>query len=267
MNNTTSKWPVWTALMFLVGVAGGVGALKYIPALGARLTTQAKSANVEPAAPTETAAASHFTAVETSVAAPDPSADRAASQELKALRDEISALKTSTIPAADHPATPRPNDPAIASRAQSSAATSATGEQTLAYWNGMNVVMEHESAMRAAPPQISAGNALSFVNGETSAYQYAVDAIRKQNRDGVDPDVISLAREIVGWYRQGIANSQMAQSLLQSSDIASRQGQPGQDWQTAEKQHREQCLQINHHGEQLRESLSQKYGLAFPKLQ
>ena len=267
MNNTASKWPVWTALMFLIGIAGGIGALKYIPALGARFTTPAKSANVEPATPTEPAAASHFTAIEASVAAPDPSADRAASQELKTLRDEISALKSATIPAADRPAAARPNDPTIASRAQSSAPASATGEQTLAYWNGINAVMENEAAMRTAPPQISTGNALSFVNGETSAYQYAVDAIRKQSRDRVDPDVISLAHEIVGWYRQGIANSQTAQSLLQSSDIASRQGQPGQDWQTAEKQHREQCLQINRHGEQLRESLSRKYGLAFPKLQ
>jgi hypothetical protein len=267
MNNTTSKWPVWTILMFLVGVAGGVGALKYIPALGARLTTPEKSAKVEAVAPDEPAIATHFTAIETSVAAPDPSADHAASQELKTLRDEISALKSLSTPAADHPAASHPNEPTIGSRVQISTPASATGEQTLAYWNGMNAVMEHEAAMRAAPPQINAGNALSFVNGETSAYQYAVDAIRKLNRDAVDPDVISLAREIVAWYRQGITNSQIAQSLLQSSDVASRQGQPGQDWQTAEKQHREQCSQINCHGEQLRESLSRKYGITFPKLQ
>ena len=71
----------------------------------------------------------------------------------------------------------------------------------------------------------------------------------------------------MAWYNQGIANSHAAGSLLQSADIASRQGQPGQDWQAAEKQHREQCLQINRQGEQLRDALSRKYGVAFPKLQ
>ena len=64
------------------------------------------------------------------------------------------------------------------------------------------------------------------MSGETAAYQYAADAIRKLNREGVDPDVISLAREIVGWYHQGIANSHAAESLLQSADIASRKASP-----------------------------------------
>jgi hypothetical protein len=267
MNNLSSKWPVWTATMFCVGVAGGIGALKYIPALDARFTTPTKSTAVDQVPHTEPEPATQFTAIETKVPEPDPTADRAAAQELQILRDEMSASKSAQNVPANRRSAPNTTESKGPSRVQAAETVSSAGEQTLAYWNGMNAIMEHEAALRAAPPQITAGNALSFVSGETSAYQYAADAIRKLNREGVDPDVISLAREIVGWYRQGIANSHAAESLLQSADTASRQGQPGQDWQTAEKQHREQCLQINRHGEQLRESLSRKYGLAFPKLQ
>jgi hypothetical protein len=268
-NNTASRRHVWTAAMFLMGIAGGIGVAKYLPPLGER-STPTRITAAKPIEQTDSAPATQFTAIETKVPEPDPTADRAAYQELQTLRNEMSVLNSAQHPAADYRSAPVPNDPTLQSHIQPAAPaapTESTGEKTLAYWNGMNAIMEHEGAMRAAPPKITADNALSFVSGETAAYQHAADAIRKLNREGVDADVISLAREIVAWYNQGIANTHAAESLLQSADIASRQGQPGQDWQSAEKQHREQCLQINLRGEQLRESLSRKYGVAFPKLQ
>ena len=180
--------------MFLMGIAGGIGAVKYLPALGQR-TTPTRIVAAKPIERTEPAPATQFTAVETKVPEPDPTTDHAAYQELQTLRDEMSGLNSAQHAAADDRAAPVPDDPTIQSPVQPAAPaapTGSTGEKTLAYWNGMNAIMEHEAALRAAPPKIAADNALSFVSGETAAYQYAADAIRKLNRAGVDADVISL---------------------------------------------------------------------------
>ncbi len=121
--------------------------------------------------------------------------------------------------------------------------------------------------MRSAPPQLIAANAGSFVSGRTQAFEYAAGAIRKLNAAGVDADVVALSGDLTQWYDQGLANSRQAESLLQSTDVDSRQGTPGQSWQAAERQHRNRCLEINQHGAQLQQSLSRKYGLRFPPLQ
>jgi hypothetical protein len=110
-------------------------------------------------------------------------------------------------------------------------------------------------------------NAGSFVSGRTQAFEYAASAIRKLNAAGIDAEVVALAQDLAQWYDEGIANSRQAESLLQSSDIASRQGTPGKSWQTTERHHRDRCLEINQHGAQLQQSLSRKYGVTFPSLQ
>ena len=148
MNNFTAKWPIWTIAMFFAGVAGGVGAMKYIPAFAVRFATPTTTANIEAAPQTKPAAAALTTSVETKIAAPDPEADRAAALELKRLRDEISAPNSAANAGADHTPAPHSDDPTVDPHAQTSAPASAAGEQTLAYWNGMNTIMEHEAAMR-----------------------------------------------------------------------------------------------------------------------
>ncbi|MCC7084232.1 MAG: hypothetical protein IT427_04405 [Pirellulales bacterium] len=151
--------------------------------------------------------------------------------------------------------------------AKQTPAASSTGQRTLAYWNKLNSIMAREAAMRSAPPQLTAANAISFVSNQTSAYEYAATAMRQLSTTGVDPQAVAIGRDIAAWYDQGVANSRSAESLLGSDDIASRQGAAGQGWSSAAKQHREQCLAINRRGEQLRQALSRRYGLDFPALQ
>lgn len=121
--------------------------------------------------------------------------------------------------------------------------------------------------MRNAPPQLTANSAGGFLAGRSQAFEYAAAAIRKLNAAGVDPEVVALADELAKWYDEGLANSRQAGSLLQSTDLGSRQGPPGQSWQAAERQHRERCLELNQIGAQLQQSLSRKYALQFPPLQ
>jgi hypothetical protein len=53
---------------------------------------------------------------------------------------------------------------------------------------------------------------------------------------------------------------------LNKADASSRRGQPGQAWSDSEKQHHASVDEINRRGDDLRQRLIQKYGLAFPDL-
>jgi hypothetical protein len=181
-------------------------------------------------------------------------------RELRALRAELAELR-------HHKAsTERRERPARAQHPDREGA-SAVGQATLAYWNELNEVMIREAAMRAAPPKLTAGNAMSFVTGQSDAYEFAAKAIRGLDAAQVDPRVRALADEIALWYDQGAVNSREASSLLQSNDVAARQGGAGKSWKSGAESHRKQCLEINARGEKLRGELSRTYGLAFPKLQ
>lgn len=173
---------------------------------------------------------------------------------------------------------PGTNESSLESKAQASSpislrptksnpAEASSGQITLNYWNALNSIMAREEAMRSAPPQLTADSAGGFVMGRSQAFEYAAGAIRKLTTTGVDSDVVALAGELAKWYDEGLANSRAAGSLLQSTDLAVRQGSPGQSWQAAERHHRDRCLELNQLGVQLQQSLSRKYALQFPPLQ
>ena len=82
-NNSSSRRHVWTAAMFLMGIAGGIGAVKYLPPLGER-TTPTRIAAAKPIEQTALAPATQFTAIETKVPEPDPTADRELTRNCKA---------------------------------------------------------------------------------------------------------------------------------------------------------------------------------------
>jgi hypothetical protein len=182
-------------------------------------------------------------------------------RELRALRAELAELRHHEA------ATERRERPARAAQPEREDPSVAIGQATLAYWNQLNDIMIREAAMRAAPPKLTAGNAMSFVTGQSDAYEFAAKAIRRLDAAQVDPRVRALADEIAVWYDQGAVNSREASSLLQNNDVATRQGQAGKSWKSGAESHRKQCLEINARGEKLRSELSRTYGLAFPKLQ
>jgi hypothetical protein len=249
---STKPWLSF-AVMFVAGLGGGAVAL-------ALLTPKSGTSRIQQSVAVDSKQPS-------TTRDEKPSTDPAL-QEIRMLREEIEELRAATqanaiskvTPGASYPVQPAATNSTVPSPASA-------GQRTLAYWNQLNSIMSREAAMRAAPPQITAANAMSFVSGRTSAFEYAGTAIRQLNTKGVDPQAVSIGREIAAWYDQGIANSRSAESLLGSDDTAGRQGAPGQSWSSAEKQHREACLVINRRGEQLRQELTQRYGITFPALQ
>jgi hypothetical protein len=182
-------------------------------------------------------------------------------RELRALRTDLAELRAQA-----RDGQPRRHEASLqAGRVERG--PEAMGQTTLTYWNRLNEIIVREAAMRSAPPKLTAGNALSFVTGQSDAYTYAAGAIRGLDAADVDPQVLSLSQELALWYDQGAVNSREAGSLLQSNDVAARQGQPGKTWKTSLEEHRKRCLEINQQAERLRGELSRKYRLAFPKLQ
>jgi hypothetical protein len=247
-----NRW-ILIAGTFLIGALGGIAALK-LQAAGGITSLLPKSTG------SQAAAVSTASDAETLRAA-------ALQQELAVTRAELKQLRAAGSQPLETTSNTSASPAVSAPLAARSASAPSTGQITLSYWNALNSIIAHEAEMRVTPPQLTVANAGSFVSGRTQAFEYAASAIRKLHAAGVDADVVALAQDLAQWYDEGIANSRQAESLLQSSDIASRQGAPGQLWQTAERQHRDRCLEINQHGAQLQQSLSRKYGVTFPALE
>jgi hypothetical protein len=249
-NSPNKKSWITFAVMFLVGLGGGALAFH----LATRMTN-----DVRPVA---------SAALETNPATAVRDADSHSStttEEIRLLREEVALLRATGKTNPENQSRVEVERPTSSPAKQTSAAS--TGQRTLAYWNKLNGIMSREAAMRSAPPQLTAANAMSFVSSQASAYEFAAGAIRQLSTSGVDPQAANIGREIAAWYDQGIANSKGAESLLGSDDVAARQGAAGQGWSATEKQHREQCLAINRRGAQLRQELTRKYGIEFPPLQ
>lgn len=232
--------------MFVVGSAAGVVGLRLVPLPGITGGGNPHRQSAEADAPQ------------------DQDAATAIHHEIRALRQELANLRTATGGRGD--AARNEVDVVLSTGDPSAPPGQPTGTRTLAYWNELNAIMAKEAAMRAAPPQITAENALAFVGGRTRAFQFAGPAIRELNAHGVDPQVTAIARDIAEWYEAGLAIGQEAESLLGTADVATRQGSRGVTWRSREEQHRQRCLEINRRGEQVRRAMSQKYGLDFPKL-
>jgi hypothetical protein len=244
----TKSW-LLIVVMFIAGLGGGAMVMTLLTS---------NTAEPKPSAQTTAEADGINSATNNQVAA---SATEAATQEeIRSLREEVEQMRAATRNEIVNGAVVAAKQPATASRPN-------VGQRTLAYWNQLNGIMAREAAMRAAPPQLTAGNAMSFVSSQSSAFEFAGSAIRQLNTKGIDPQAAGIGREIAAWYEKGVANSRQAESLLGSDDVAARQGAAGQGWSSAEKQHREECLAINRRGEQLRQELTRKYGLEFPALQ
>lgn len=140
------------------------------------------------------------------------------------------------------------------------------GETTLAYWNRLNDVIAKEAAMRAAPANVTAGNAAGFVDARLQAGRFASGALRELDATGVDPEVVAISRELVAWYDEEVTLNTKAQTLLKSSDIAARKGGAGSSWRAGEERHQRTCAEINRRAAELRTRLTARYGLEFPPL-
>jgi len=192
--------------------------------------------------------------------------------EVKQLRAEVSRLRrqaSQSAPAnqAQSPDTQRERHAArrAAVEPPPEQAAGPDGRRTLAYWNGLNEIIVKETAMRAPPAKLTVANIQQFLQNRDRAASSAAEAIGRLPTEGVDPAVLSLARDLAAWYQQGVQNNDQAGSLL-GADVATRRGAAGRSWSQDERQHRNQVDQINQRGEQVRQAMTAKYGMAFPKL-
>jgi len=141
-----------------------------------------------------------------------------------------------------------------------------SGYATLKYWNRINEIVAREAEMRAAPSKVTSGNAGSFVAARLRAFRYAGTALRGMRARNVDPEVVAHAQQLIDWYEEGAEINQHAMHLLTEATQQSRQGSEGRGWQDSEKAHYRGAQRLNQNGRELRQRMSQRYGVDFPPL-
>jgi hypothetical protein len=264
--NRIREWAV-IGLGLALGVGGGlVAVLTQAPAVQAVMPEPQSAVLPEPRPTTAPATSPELERERTELER------KIAEIEVKRLKERLALLEAE---AADIPASPPEKSPLPRPSRQVSTAPpprpdstpASSGARTLAYWNALNDIISRESAMRSAPGQVTASNALGFVAARTKAGQFAARSINELNTEDVDRDAAALGSELGAWYAEEETLSRQAHGLLGSSDRAARQGEPGQAWRGGEEQHRLKCEDLNRRGDVLRVKLSQRYRLAFPDLQ
>jgi len=82
----------------------------------------------------------------------------------------------------------------------------------------------------------------------------------------VAPEVVAHVQRLIDWYEEGAEINQNALHLLTAADQETRQGSEGRSWRGSEKAHYQTVQRLNQNGRELREQMSQRYGLDFPEL-
>ena len=188
-------------------------------------------------------------------------------QELLAeLRDQVATDDSSDLqPANNHVGRAEPQRSATPTQAASTDHQE-MGRRTLEYWNQLNEIMLREEQMRKAPlGGLTAQNVRDFLGRRGKAGRFAAE-MRKLSTDGVDPEVVGQASQIIAWYERGTQVNDTANFLVTKADGSARRGAAGQQWKQAEQDHNASVDDINRRGDEIRQRMIQKYGLAFPDL-
>ena len=186
--------------------------------------------------------------------------------ELRRLREEVRTLRESP-PAVDNIEGRTLGGGAARTAKSAQRGQTPMGRRTLAYWNRLNEIMAREEEMRSVPSGgLTAANAGDFLRRRGAASSYARDAIRDLPTAGVDPEVVRHAGDIAAWYARGNELNSTGSFLLNDADDATRKGEAGTAWGESEKHHHKSVGDLNRRGDELREELTQRYGIEFPDL-
>jgi hypothetical protein len=193
--------------------------------------------------------------------------ERRRQREMDDLRKELAASPGHrNVDVANSPA-PRATRPQATPIAVPRPEASAPGTATLSYWNAINVVIEQEEKMRAAPTDgITNSNAVEFIDRRIAAGTFAAEGLKTLPSTGVDAEAIALSGKLAAWYLKGVEICKKGKFLLEKADAKTRKGPQGKEWQKQDKEHQQSVAALNAQGEQARTRLAAKYRLTFPPL-
>ncbi|QDU35909.1 hypothetical protein Mal4_01910 [Maioricimonas rarisocia] len=190
-------------------------------------------------------------------------------RQLAAARTAESALTNPrpdrNLAEAPRPA-PVPSGPVVRSQPASGSGPP-SGRATLDYWNRMNQIIAREAEMRRAPSGgVKASNAGSFLDRRIAAGEYASSELSRLGTQGVDPEVVALARAVAGWYGEGVSICETGKELFSGGNSGPHMRAAATQYQNAEKSHAAAVSDINAQGERTRETMTRRYRLTFPPL-
>jgi hypothetical protein len=188
-------------------------------------------------------------------------------EELVALRQEITALRTSRDTSPNRSSKTEPAGEA--GNSQSESGRSVKG-LSLAYWTRLCDIVRDETALQAdAESAATQGNATQVAALKSRVCRFASSAIQAIPTEGVDPAATEFGKQLGQWYDHG---SDLYDEAVRIWESPAR-GQDGhpltEAWGQTKAQHRNEERLLNERGVVVRDSLVRRFGdefAAFTKL-
>jgi hypothetical protein len=169
-------------------------------------------------------------------------------QELVALRHEITALRESAkangVEGRTGPQGPQP----------------VTAEQTIAYWNRLRNIAHDETELQrraqAALNNVNADNAFAL-RGRVS--EFAAKAVEAIPSEGVDEELVQFGRQLAEWYVRASVLYHRAARLWSDRNAQESAAQLTHQWETSERQLRNEADLLGNKAESVRAALARRY--------
>jgi hypothetical protein len=178
-------------------------------------------------------------------------------EELGSLRNQISSLHTgkNDQPIGDAKSNSTNNDDVIP-----------TKERTLAYWSRLNEIALAETDLQQdAESAFSSANAAKVFAIKGRVCRFASTALEAVPTEGVDEQAIKFGRRLKLWYERGDEVYQRAVRIWETPMGAQARTKLNDEWQNADKQHRDEGQLLSQKAAAVRGSVSRIYGVEFPE--
>ncbi|HEY4232573.1 MAG TPA: hypothetical protein VGM76_04050 [Lacipirellulaceae bacterium] len=183
--------------------------------------------------------------------------------ELVALRQEITALRTSRDASPD--ASGKPEPAAGAGTLPSKSASVKT--LSLAYWTRLCDIVRDETALQAdSESAATQSNATQVAALKSRVCRFASSAIQAIPTEGVDPAATEFGKQLAQWYDHGGDLYEEAVRIWESP-ARGQDGHPLTDaWNETKAQHANEERLMNERGAVVRDSLVRRFGDEFAAL-
>jgi hypothetical protein len=185
-------------------------------------------------------------------------------QELVALRQEVSALRSSRDGSTGAPSKGESSGGEATATAKSG---SVEKEHSLAYWSRLSDIVRDQSALQDdSESAATQNNATQVAALKARVCRFASSAIHAIPTDGVDSTATEYGQQLAEWYDHGAELYEKAVRIWQSP-ARDQDGQPlAEGWDESKAQHRNEERQLSERGAVVRDTLVGRYGTEFPAL-
>jgi hypothetical protein len=143
----------------------------------------------------------------------------------------------------------------------------ATGQNTLALWNGVRQVLaEEQSYLASSAGRLATGEPLELVEVRAQASNQTAGRLRTLAVSGADPALVKYIDNLSAWNQTGGSLFTQAAILMRKLGSDAQNGSFGEKWAAEEARHRESQARLVRQGDALGDYFQTKYGREFAPL-